>query len=452
MEFDALMIGFGKGAKTLAGYLGKQGKKVAVIEKSDKMYGGTCINVGCIPSKSLYMSARESALSSDTSFAGKQLRYAAAIDEKIRVTAMLRKKNYEKLVSNQNISVIHGAASFTGSHELSVVTAEKTLSLSAPQIFINTGSVPVVPKIDGIANNSHVFFSETLMDLHNLPQSLAIIGGGYIGLEFASMYANFGSKVTVFQDSQVFLPREDNDIASAIKELLEKQGISFVTGADIQKVGSDGTVFYAADGKEQSFASDAVLVATGRRPATDNLGLDKAGIEMTARGAVATDDFLRTNVPGVWAMGDVTGRLQFTYTSLDDYRIVYLQLVSGVPSYSLAQRKNVPYNVFLDTPFGRAGMNEKEAEKAGISYRAVTMPAAAIPKAQVLRRTGGMLKALIDTKTNRILGAMLLCEESWEVINIVKLAMDMEVPYTVLRDQIFTHPTMSESLNDLFSL
>ena len=451
MMYDAIMIGFGKGAKTLAAHLATQGKSVALIEKSKKMYGGTCINVGCIPSKSLVRSAGISAGHLGNDFQWKSQWYQKAIEEKHRVTTMLRQKNYEKLNQNSNITVYDGIGRFVSPTEVEVDYGDEKEVLSATHIFINTGATSVIPKIKGIEGNSTVYYSDSLMTLEVLPERLTIIGGGYIGLEFASMYSNFGSKVTILQDGDAFIPREDADIAEAIRGLLEKQGVTFRLGAAIEEVKQDGTVAYTWEGSHYEDLSDAVLAATGRRANTDDLNLKAASVEMTPRGAVQVDEYLRTTQPGIWAMGDVAGGLQFTYVSLDDYRIVASQL-DQTRDYSTKMRQNVPYSVFMDTPFSRVGMNEREAGKAGYDVKIVKLPAAAIPKAQVLKKTDGILKAVIDRSSNRILGAMFLCEESYEMINIVKLAMDMGADYTVLRDQIFTHPTMSESLNDLFAL
>ncbi len=451
MSYDAIIIGFGKGGKTLAAALASKGRRVALVEKSDKMYGGTCINVGCIPSKSLVHSAAESAMHKTADFDEKAQRYTAAIAEKQRVTAMLRKKNFDKLNDNENVTVINGTASFADAKTVSVKTADETLTLTADNIFINTGASSVIPKIDGIENNPHVYYSDSLMSLETLPKHLVIVGGGYIGLEFASMYANFGSEVTVLQDTDAFIPREDEDIAQAIRRLLEEQGISLRLGAKLERVAQDGTVSYTWQGTHYDDEAQAVLIATGRRPNTDGLNLAAAGVEVTERGAVKTDKLLRTTQQGIWAMGDVTGGLQFTYTSLDDYRIVAKQLAGG-EEYTLDDRKNVPYSVFMATPFARVGLNEREALKAGYEVKISKLPTAAVPKAHVLNKTQGMLKAVIDAKTDKILGAMLLCEEAPEMINTVKAAMDFGAKYQYLRDQIFTHPTMTEALNDLFSV
>lgn len=450
MRYDAVILGFGKAGKTLAGALAKQGKKVVLVEKSRGMYGGTCINVGCIPSKSLVTSAAEAKLHADAPFEEKAARYAAAIAEKRRVTGLLRGKNYDKLNDLENVTVMDGFGRFLSGHEVEVLLTDGgSTVLEADKIFINTGSEPVIPQIEGLEGNPHVYFSETLMDEEKLPRHLVMIGAGYIGMEFASMYSNFGSDVTVLQDGGVFLPREDRDVAEAIRGLLEKQGVKILENAKTSRL-DGGNVIFEKDGAQQVLHADAVLVATGRKAFTEGLQLDKAGVAVTPRGAVETDALLRTTAPDIWALGDVNGGPQFTFVSLDDYRIVMSQLNSG--SRSRDDRQNVPYSVFMDTPLGRVGITEAEAEKKGIPVRILKLPTAAVPKAQVLRHTGGFLKAVVHAETGKILGASLLCPEAYELINTIKLAMDEDLDYTVLRDRIYTHPTMTEAFNDLFAM
>lgn len=450
MKFDAIIIGFGKGGKTLAGALAKMGKNVALVEKSEKMYGGTCINVGCIPSKSLVTSAAQAVLYGDAPFAEKAERYAAAIAEKRRVTTMLRGKNYDKLNTLDNVTIYTGTASFVSNTQVQVALPNETIVIEGEKIFINTGATAVIPAIPGLENNPFVYTSEQLMDEIKLPKRLVLIGAGYIGVEFANLYSAFGSEVTILQDGDTFLPREDGDIAQEIRKIMENKGIRFYMGAKVNRL-DGGKVHFTAEGGEYALDADAILIATGRRPNTDGLNVEAAGVSLTPRGAVKVDDYLKTDAPNIWAMGDVVGGLQFTYISLDDYRIVLSQLKDEAPR-GVSARKNVPYSVFMAPAFSRVGINETEAKQQGIPVRVLRMPAAAIPKAQVLRKTEGVLKAIVHAQTGKILGAMLLNEESYEMINIVKLAMDMDADYTVLRDQIFTHPTMSEALNDLFSL
>jgi pyruvate/2-oxoglutarate dehydrogenase complex dihydrolipoamide dehydrogenase (E3) component len=449
-RYDAIILGFGKGGKTLAGALAKQGKTVALVEKSRAMYGGTCINVGCIPSKSLVTSAAEAALHADEPFEKKAERYAAAIREKRRVTGLLRGKNYDKLNTLPGVTIWDGFGRFLSPTQVEVaLTDGGTEVLEAEKLFLNTGSTPIELKLPGLADNPKAYSSETLMDEEQLPRRLTLIGAGYIGMEFASLYTNFGSQVTVLQDGETFLPREDRDVAEAIRAIQERRGVQFITGARTLRV-EEGTVVYEKDGAEHRLEADAILVATGRRPNTDGLQADRAGVALTPRGAVQVDEHLRTTAPNIWAMGDVNGGPQFTFISLDDFRIVLSQLSGG--NRSRADRQNSVYSVFMDTPLGRVGLTEAEAVKQGLPIRVLKLPTAAVPKAQVLRKTDGFLKAVVHAETGKILGAALLCPEAYELINTVKLAMDLDADYTVLRDQIYTHPTMTEAFNDLFAL
>lgn len=452
-KYDAVIIGFGKGGKTMAGALGAAGKKVALIEKSDRMYGGTCINVGCIPTKSLVYRAGLAAAKGG-SFEEKAAAYKAAMEQKEDLTARLRGKNYQKLDSNPNITVIDGTASFQSPHVVEVEKDGKTFQVEGEQIFINTGSSAFIPPIEGLKGNPYVYTSEGLLNLTELPSRLVIIGGGYIGVEFSSIYASFGSKVTILQDGDIFLPREDEEIAGAVRESLESRGIRVMTGVKVKALEqAEGKALVAVDnGKEvKKLEAEAVLVATGRRPNTAGLNLEAAGVEIGPRGGIVTDDSLTTTAPHIYAMGDVRGGLQFTYISLDDFRIVKSKVL-GDGSYTLKERGAVPYSVFLIPPFSRVGLSEKEAVEKGYKVKVARLAAAAIPKAQVLEQPAGLLKAVIDEETGLILGAHLFCQESYEMINMIKLAMDAKVPYQVLRDTIYTHPTMSEAFNDLFAV
>ena len=451
-KVDAAVLGFGKGGKALAGALAAAGKTVALVEKSPKRYGGTCINVACIPTKSLVHSAALSAAQGGT-FDERAARYAAAIDEKDRVTGLLRGKNYHKLADLPNVEVVDGTASFVDATHLEVERPDGMReAIEAEQVFVNTGARPFVPPIPGV-DGPRVHVSETLLDVRTLPERLVVIGGGYIGMEFASLYANFGSQVTVVQDGEEFLPREDAEIAAAVLASLEARGIRVVRGADVRRIDDgpdEALVTVAANGAEERLPADAVLVATGRRPNVAGLNLEAAGVELTGRGAVRTDEHLRTTAPNIWAMGDVVGGLQFTYLSLDDFRIVRDDVL-GDGARTTANRGTVPYSVFLDPPFSRAGMTEREARAAGLNVKVAKLPAAAIPKAQLLQKPTGLLKAVIDADTDLVLGVHLFCEESYEMVNTAKLAMDAGLPYQVLRDAVYTHPTMSEAFNDLFA-
>lgn len=451
-HYDAIIIGFGKAGKTLAPQIAAQGKKVAIIEKSPLMYGGTCPNVGCIPSKALISSAQNAKLNTQD-WTSKQKAYRNAISDKNHLTSVLRMNMFNK-ISSDGVEIIDGFGSFENENTLKVQTADGEIKLTADKFFINTGAESFIPPISGI-DTPKAYTSETLMNLPELPQTLVIIGGGYIGLEFASMYANFGSKVIILQDITEFLPRDDEDIAQAILERLKDQGVEFHFGVKVEELIDNGNlveVKYLLDNHAATVKADAVLIATGRRPNTKGLEVQKAGIELTPYGAIKVNEKLQTSNPSIWAMGDVTGGLQFTYISLDDSRIVGNQIFATDKKYTVADRQNVPFSVFLDPPYSRVGLNEKEALEKGYEIKVAKMSAGAIPRAKAIKQQEGVLKVIINAKTSEILGAMLFCAESYEVINLVKLAMDNHLPYTTLRDMIYTHPTMSEAMNDLLKV
>lgn len=454
-QYDAIIIGFGKGGKTLAADLAKRGKKVAIIERSDQMYGGTCINIGCIPTKTLVHQAKIASRMTNASFAERARFYKQAMEEKTSVTQMLRNKNYHNLADNPNVTVINGIGSFVGDDIVAVATSNETLQLKSSQIFINTGAESVIPGIDGIKDNPFVHNSTSLLEVANLPKRLVIIGGGYIGLEFASMYASFGSEVTVLESYPELIGREDRDIAESVKAALEKKGITFILNAKV--TGLSHTVNHATvafenvqTGERHTLDAEAVLLATGRKPRTAELNLKAAGVDTDSHGAVIVDEHLVTTNPKIRAMGDVKGGLQFTYISLDDYRTVRDELF-GRGLRSTADRNPISYSVFIDPPLARIGIGEDEAKRQSLDVTVKKLPVMAIPRAKTLGETEGFLKAVIDNKTNQILGCTIFAPEASEIINIVAMAMKTGQNYTFLRDFIFTHPSMSEALNDLFS-
>ncbi len=453
-KVDAIIIGFGKGGKTLAADLAKRNWKVAMIERSDKMYGGTCINIGCIPSKTLVHAAHETACITRGDREAEMRHYRNAIERKNALSAMLRNRNYHNLADNPNITVYHGEARFISGNAVTVKLPDNgSLELMSDHIFINTGARSVIPAIDGVKDCKRVYTSTTIMQLEKLPERLVVIGGGYIGLEFASMYASFGSIVTMLDNHADFIPKEDRDITAAVRAVLEKKGIEFRMNAKTESIRDNGdTVKLACHDTESGYGyeieADAILLATGRHPETAALNLAAAGIETNARGAIIVDDHLKTTNPNVWAIGDVTGGPQFTYISLDDYRIIRDDLF-GNHHRNMEDRSTFAYSVFIDPPLSRIGLGEDEAIAKGMDIGIVRLPAASVPRAHTLGQTDGMLKAVIEKKTGKILGATLFCVDSSEVINTVAMAMKTGQPYTFLRDFIFTHPSMSEALNDL---
>lgn len=455
-QYDAIIIGFGKAGKTLAAELSNRGWQVAVVERSSMMYGGTCPNIACIPTKTLVHEAGIAALLYHDDYPKQANLYKQAIGRKNRLTSFLRNNNYERLSKRPNVTVYTGEGSFVSANIIKVALPEGDIELQGKEIFINTGSTPIIPAIDGIKESQKVYTSTTLLDLNVLPQRLIIVGGGYIGLEFASMYAEFGSKVTLLEGGNRFMPRNDQDIANSVKEVLEKKGIEIHLNARAQSIHdtNDGvTLTYSdvSDGTPYFVDGDAILIATGRKPMIEGLNLQATGIGVDAHGAIVVNDQLRTTVPHVWAMGDVKGGPQFTYLSLDDFRIIRDQLF-GDKKRDIGDRDPVPYAVFIDPPLAHIGLTEEEALKRGYSFKVSRLPATSVVRSRTLKQTDGMLKAIVNDHSGKIMGCTLFCAEAPEIINIVAMAMKTGQHYTFLRDFIFTHPSMSEGLNELFDI
>ncbi len=451
-KYDAVIIGFGKGGKTLAGFLAGKGQNVALIEKSDKMYGGTCINVGCIPSKKLVNSTKVLKDKGLSSIEDKEKFYAESIENKNTLIGALRGKNYEMLASKENITVYDGTGSFVSKNVVNVENNGENVQIEGEKIFINTGAVTIIPNIKGLKESNYVYTSTSIMELKELPKKLTIIGAGYIGLEFASMYSEFGSEVTVIDMGDRLMPREDEEIAERVKAILEVKGIKFLLKSKIEEISDrndKGYVKISGENGESEVESDAILVAIGRKPNTEGLNLEAAGVKTDERGAVAVDETLKTTADNIWAMGDVKGGLQFTYISLDDFRIIR-DNVYGNGNRTINDRNVIPYSVFINPPLSRVGMTEKEAVEKGYEVKTGRLEAMAIPKGKIEGVTDGLLKTVVDAKTDKILGCTLLCNTSHEMINVVAAAIKAEQKYIFLKDMIFTHPTMSEALNDLF--
>lgn len=440
-KFDIVIIGFGKAGKTLALKSAIKGKRVALIERSNKMYGGTCINIGCIPTKSLIFQSHLSSFS--TSFS-----YSHSMERKNQLISALRQKNYENLAQQENITIFDGEASFVDAHTISI-SGKDTLKIQGEKIFINTGSRGVVPEIP--IKSQKVYTSTELLDLDILPKRLLIIGGGYIGLEFACMYANFGSKVSILIRKKELMRREDEDIAVSVETSIQKMGIEIIYGANPLSIedSDDGVkVEFEKEGKTSQIFTDAVLFATGRKAYTQGLNLNKIGVSLNDKGEIITNEFLQTNIKNIYALGDVKGGMLFTYISLDDFRIVFDGLF-GKGIRSTKNRPAVPEVLFLNTPLASVGLKEKEALQKGYEIRVGKLFASSIPGAKILENTEGMLKVIIDKKTDLILGASLHCVQAPEMINIFSLAINAKQSYHMLKDMIFSHPSMSEAINDL---
>ncbi|NBK48285.1 FAD-containing oxidoreductase [Staphylococcus delphini] len=438
-KYDLIVVGFGKAGKTLAKFAAQQGKKVAVIEKSAEMYGGTCINIGCIPSKVLVHDGIEAVSFND------------AMQRKRDVVSALNNKNYHNLADEDTVDVINMTASFKSAHEIDLLNAQgdTVKTIEGTNIVINTGAKSVIPNIKGIDTSKRVYDSKAIMDLTQQPKRLVIVGGGYIALEFASIFANFGTEVTVLEREDHILKKEDEAIAKQVTEDLTQKGIQFVFDAETEAIQDEADVTKVVT-SQGTFEADAVLVATGRKPNTEGLNLEAAGVQLGKRGEVVVNDKLQTSVDHIYAVGDVNGGLQFTYISLDDFRIVKSQIF-GDGQRTLEQRGAVPYTMFIDPPMSRVGMTAVEAHEKGYEVLENQVPVNTMPRHKINNDTRGLFKAVVDAKSGQVLGATLYGKQSEELINIVKLVIDQQLSYTVLRDHIYTHPTMAESFNDLFN-
>ena len=418
-QYDLIVLGFGKAGKTLAAKFGSMGKAVAMIEENPLMYGGTCINIACIPTKTMIIAA------------SKGLSYDQVLNQREVVTSRLRNKNFAMLDTNEHVDVYTGHGEFISNKEIAITAGEDKIILCGETIIINTGAVSIKPNIDGIDTATGFYNSTEIQQLSPQPNTLGVIGAGPIGLEFASLYAKLGTKVTVFNIESGILKREEPIVQELANEYLTEQGITILNDVTLNSVSNDGNKpVITANGQNYTF--DAVLYATGRKPNTANI----------------VNDTCESSVSGVYAVGDVNGGPQFTYISLDDFRIVFGAL-TGNSSYTLKDRKNIPYTTFLTPPLARVGLTEEDAINKGYTVKTKEMLVATMPRAHVNDYLKGAFKIVVNADNDLILGATLYSQGAEELINLIKMAMDNNIPYTYFKNQIFTHPTMAENLNDL---
>ena len=448
-HFDAIVIGTGQAGPSLAVRLAKAGKKTAIIER--KLFGGTCVNVGCVPSKTLIASARAAHVARTGAEFGVMIDAPVRVDMarvKARKDAVVRGSNQgltNWLKSTTNLSVIEGHASFSADHVVEV----NGRTLQAPQVFINVGARPLVPDIPGLADVRYLT-SSSIMDLDRLPAHLLIIGGSYIGLEFAQMYRRFGSAVTVFEAGPRLIGREDANVSQAVQANLEAEGITFHFNAKDLHVGASGddiTLGADIDGTALAVTGSHLLLAVGRKANTEDLGLAHTGIATDKRGYLTVNEQLETTVAGIYALGDVNGRGAFTHTAYNDYEIVAANLLDN-DQRRLGDR--IPaYALYTDPPLARIGMSEQEARASGRPLLAATMPMTRVGRARERGETTGFMQVLVDAETKRILGAALLGIEADEVIHCLLDLMYADAPYTVIQRAMHIHPTVSELIPTL---
>jgi pyruvate/2-oxoglutarate dehydrogenase complex dihydrolipoamide dehydrogenase (E3) component len=454
-RYELLVVGGGKGGKTLAMDLARAGRAVAMVEREEEMIGGTCINLACIPTKTLIRSAEVAETARRAPSFGVSATLTALDADALRgrqesVVSAMRQMTREQFVAS-GMDLVIGRARFVTPRRVEVSSPHGTRLLEGERVVIDLGTRPAIPPIDGLAA-AKPLTSETLLDLERIPGRLLALGGSYVGIELAQAMHRFGSHVTVIERGPQLLPREDDDMAAAVTEILVEDGIEVITQAQAERVErtADGTVRVdvSSDAGASAFEGDDVLAALGRTPNTEDVGLDAAGVELDERGFIRVDDRLQTSAEGTFAVGDVNGGPQFTHISLDDHRIVKSAFEGGDRTRS---DRPIPYTVFLDPELGRIGLTERDARSKGHDVRVAKLPAAEIPRAKTLGATRGMLKAVVERESDRILGAAILAAHGGEVMAVVETAMLGGLTASRLRDGVFAHPTMAEGLNQLFA-
>jgi pyruvate/2-oxoglutarate dehydrogenase complex dihydrolipoamide dehydrogenase (E3) component len=453
-EYDLVILGGGTGSTVAAWTFAGQGQRVAVIER--KYIGGSCPNIACLPSKNIIHSAKVASYfrrSAEFGITPKPFTVdiAAVRNRKRSMVSSLNDvylDNYRKT----GAEFILGSGRFVGPRTVEVTLADGTTrQLRGTNVIISTGTRAALETIPGLADAQPLTHIEAL-ELDELPEHLIVIGSGYIGLEMSQAFRRFGSRVTLIGRSERLLRREDDDVTEALRGLLEDEGIEFALGAQIKRVsgrsGKSVSVVLQQNGRERIVSGSHILVALGRIPNTNGIGLELAGVELTERGYVKVDERLQTTAPGVWAIGEVAGSPQFTHVSVDDFRVVHASLTGGK---RVTTGRLVPFCLFTDPEFARVGLNEKEAQAKGIAYRMFKVPMEAVLRARTLSETRGFLKALVETDSDRILGFTAVGVGAAEIMTSVQIAMNAGLPYTALRDTILTHPTLVEGLIPLFS-
>jgi len=454
--FDAVIVGTGQAGTPLARSLAGAGHTVAIVERH--LVGGSCVNYGCTPTKTMLASARVAQLARHAEQWGVragevEVDLGAVVARKRRVVEGFRESSRRGLEEAGGVELVFGHGRLTGPRAVEVELADggRRRLTARRWVFLNTGTRPSLPDIDGI-HGVPTLDNRTVMELEEAPGHLLVLGGGYIGCELGQMFRRFGSAVTVIQRGARLLGREDADVSDGVAEILRADGVEILFAAETTRVKrADGGIALtvALPGGERRLAGSHLLVAAGRTPNTDDLGLDAAGVATDDRGYVPVNDRLETGVPGIYALGDVHGGPAFTHASYDDFRVVARNLL-GEGGASRDGRQ-VPYVLFTDPQLGRIGLGEEEAEEQGREVRVAKLPMTEVARAIETGETRGFMKAVVDAGSGEILGCAILGREGGEAMAVVQVAMMGRLPYTALRDGVFAHPTLAESLNNLFS-
>jgi pyruvate/2-oxoglutarate dehydrogenase complex dihydrolipoamide dehydrogenase (E3) component len=453
-HYKAIVIGSGQGATPLCRALAEAGWKTVLVEREH--VGGTCINEGCTPTKTIVASARVAYLARRGKDYGVHTGDIHIDMQRVRrrkrdIVDSFRNGSQKRLESTDNLALMFGEASFIGPKSI-LVRAKNgaTQNVSADHIFINAGARPAIPNIPGLQDVPFLN-STSIMELDTVPEHLLVLGGGYVGLEFAQMFRRFGSRVTIVQSKAQLLGREDPDVAQEVAKILQQDGVDILLNSKAERVGSAAgfVQLTVRAAHERVLTGSHLLVATGRVPNTDTLNLPAAGVVIHERGFIKVNEKLETNVQGIYALGDINGGPAFTHISYDDFRILRTNLLEN--GSATTEGRSVPYTVFIDPQLGRVGMTESQARAQNKNIRVAKMPMSSVARALEVDETRGFLKVIVDAQTEQILGAAILGIEGGEIMAMLQIAMMGKLPYTALRDGVFAHPTLAESLNNLFT-
>jgi pyruvate/2-oxoglutarate dehydrogenase complex dihydrolipoamide dehydrogenase (E3) component len=443
MKYDAIVIGSGQGGNPLAHRLADRGWSVALIEKEH--LGGTCVNTGCTPTKTMIARAQVAHYVRNAARWGVRagevsVDLPAIVAQKDRVVQSFRSGQQTKVDSRKSLHLHRGQARFV--RPLAVTVGDGVLE--SERIFINTGTRPAIPQLEGLDRVDYLT-NASLMELQDLPEHLLALGAGYIGLEFGQMFRRFGSRVTIIHSRGQILPHEDADVAGELQKALESEGVNFVMNVRttrVQKTNGQIVLSLESSGGPTTLYGSHLLLATGREPNTGDLGLEKAGVETDGRGYIKVNGRLETNVPGIWALGDVKGGPAFTHISYNDYQIIYGNLLEN-KSLSIDDRI-VPYSLFTDPQLGRVGMTEKEARLTGRGLKIGKIPMSWVARAIERDETAGLMKVIVDATNDRLLGAAIVATEGGELVHVLGTLMLAKLPYTLLKGAVYIHPTLSE--------